>query len=122
MSATQKNHEGGPDLDIMQVTRSQPEVAAPGPCCLLVMATYGEEVEAFLNADTALSSSPVATRLMQDEQNNSDMLHRDQKAEIPSSLAQDLKDSHANAKPSNIGPGVGFNDGNRYQQYVKLLP
>ncbi|KAM3588725.1 hypothetical protein VKS41_001163 [Umbelopsis sp. WA50703] len=79
------------------------------------MATYGEEVEAFLNADTALSSSPVATRLMQDEQNNSDMLHRDQKAEIPSSLAQDLKDSHANAKPSNIGPGVGFNDGNRYQ-------
>lgn len=103
----------------MQVTRSQPEVEAPGPCCLLVMATYGEEVEAFLNAETPLSSSPVAPRSMQDEQGNSEVLHRDQRAEIPSSRTQDLKDDHAHSKLANIGLGVAFKQESRYQQYVK---
>ncbi|KAJ2955823.1 hypothetical protein NQZ79_g8237 [Umbelopsis isabellina] len=79
------------------------------------MATYGEEVEAFLNAETPLSSSPVTPRLMQDEQGNSEMRHRDLRAEIPSSRTQDLKDDHAHSKSTNIGLGVAFNEENRYQ-------
>lgn len=80
------------------------------------MATYGEEVEIFFDTHAGLRPSPASLGIT-DDTTNSEIHRNDPKADIhPTTLNRDLNDDHANSNLTNIGLGLTFNTGKRYQR------